>query len=303
MLDHPFHFGKQLKQMRHSQHLTQKEVAERARISAETLRLVENGKVLPKLDTLIVLGQVYQRDILRLYSDHLYYNRQAFQQLIHTMEAYFNRDDAKSLHSHLDLLIHLADHIQSGYHKQHLHQYIQFIRGVIFYDNDHAYDLALEHFETALKWTVPHFTVNALDDAIDQPLELRILMNMAFVYHKFKQYDVYGELLNHCYRQCSSDDWLFPKICHNLSGFLIRNRHYAEGLSLSDEGIHSSLHIGNLTGLHFLYYQKAIAQFHLDDPEYRNTIHLALSLCEALKQDDMKERMLQQFRTSYDLHL
>ena len=37
----------------------------------------------------------------------------------------------------------------------------------------------------------------------------------------------------------------------------------------------------NLNGLNILYYGKAIAEFHLEKPEYIKSLNITLTLCEA----------------------
>lgn len=56
-------FGEELKNIRKSLNLTQKDVAEQISINIDTLRKIENGKVIPKQETLDLLSVVFKKDL------------------------------------------------------------------------------------------------------------------------------------------------------------------------------------------------------------------------------------------------
>lgn len=56
-------FGKELRYIRKSLKLTQKDIANRAFINIDTLRRIENGKVMPKQETLDLMSIILKRDL------------------------------------------------------------------------------------------------------------------------------------------------------------------------------------------------------------------------------------------------
>lgn len=63
-------FGEKLKEIRLENGLRQKDVTELIGINRDTLRKLENGQSLPKIDTMEQLGYVYKRDIYKLFSNY-----------------------------------------------------------------------------------------------------------------------------------------------------------------------------------------------------------------------------------------
>lgn len=59
-------FGEALKEIRHTLHLTQKDISLKVSINLETLRKIENGLVLPKQETLDLLSSALNMDIAEL---------------------------------------------------------------------------------------------------------------------------------------------------------------------------------------------------------------------------------------------
>lgn len=67
-------FGKTLKKLRESIGLTQSDVYESTGISEDTLRRVENGHTVPKLETLFYLSLMYKTNLLHLLSTSTIFN-------------------------------------------------------------------------------------------------------------------------------------------------------------------------------------------------------------------------------------
>ncbi|ADH61665.1 transcriptional regulator, XRE family [Thermoanaerobacter mathranii subsp. mathranii str. A3] len=59
-------FGNELREIRKSLRLTQKDVADQTLISTDTLRRIENGKVMPKHETLDLMSVIFKRDLNEL---------------------------------------------------------------------------------------------------------------------------------------------------------------------------------------------------------------------------------------------
>ena len=59
-------FGEKLKEIRKALKLNQMEITELTNVDDKTIRRVEHGKVLPKLDTLELLSPIYKEDLISL---------------------------------------------------------------------------------------------------------------------------------------------------------------------------------------------------------------------------------------------
>jgi len=62
--------GQKLKEYRLSSGLTQKEVTELSKVSRDTIRRIENGHVIPRYDTIIILSKIYRFDLMKLFNEY-----------------------------------------------------------------------------------------------------------------------------------------------------------------------------------------------------------------------------------------
>lgn len=62
--------GEKLKSYRLATGLTQMEVTELTSISRDTLRRIENGHVVPRYDTIIILSKIYRFDLMKLFNHY-----------------------------------------------------------------------------------------------------------------------------------------------------------------------------------------------------------------------------------------
>ena len=59
-------FGNELRDIRKSLRLTQKDIEDQTLISTDTLRRIENGKVMPKQETFDLMSVILKRDLNEL---------------------------------------------------------------------------------------------------------------------------------------------------------------------------------------------------------------------------------------------
>ncbi len=63
-------FGQKLKSIRSELNLTQSKVNELSNINCDTLRRIENGMVVPRYDTIIILSKIYRYDLMKLFNQY-----------------------------------------------------------------------------------------------------------------------------------------------------------------------------------------------------------------------------------------
>ncbi|NLV88112.1 MAG: hypothetical protein GX021_01910 [Tissierellia bacterium] len=160
------------------------------------------------------------------------------------------------------------------------------------YNNKEKYDEALSMLIKSIRMTTSTFDLNNYNSFVYSSTELRILMNIAFTLNMLKHKEKYIEIIEFCFHSADTSDDIYPKLCHNLSGALLRKKDYEKALQVSNMGIEASQKTRNLNGLNILYYGKAIAEFHLEKPEYIKSLNIALTLCEALGQDKLKNDII-----------
>ncbi len=88
-------------------------------------------------------------------------------------------------------------------------------------------------------------------------------MNIALLLRKLKSREKAIEMLEFCIDMIDSDDEIYPKLCHNLSGIYSLTKQYDKALKYSNLGIDYCLNKREYSGLHILYYGKGIAEYKL----------------------------------------
>lgn len=285
-------FGERLREIRKTLKISQKYIAELTGIDEKTIRRIENGKVLPKLDTLEILSPVYKEDLISLLLEYRFDDYSAFSKIRNKIEFKLDNKEHHNLHVEIKGLNILSSSTENPYYKNLIDQLVLFAEAAIIYRNSNDNCIALNKFITAIKYTIPDFSLGNYSSFVYSSMEIRILMNIAFILNKLNDKKRYLEMMEFCVEAVDADDELYPKLCHNLASAYIRNKEYNKALMLSNLGIEACQNNRNFCGLNILYYGKGIAEYYLGKDEHLHSLVLSTSLCEAFGQDNLKKTIV-----------
>lgn len=282
-------FGDFLLNTRVSIGLTLNDCAKLARIHPETIRRIESNKVLPNFETLELLSLVLKKDLSSIFLDYRLNDPDYCFELINRLERNFDSDNYFALDSDLKELNSILNKMENNLYKQFISQLILLTQAVILYKCNNDNNNALIKLIEALKITTPDFEVANYNSHIYSHMEIRILMNIGFIYNRLNDEDKYLEILKFCVNSVEVNDKLYPKLCHNLSTAYYRNKEYLKALKYANKGIESSKMIYNFASLGYLYYGKGLAEYRLNDDSFLDTLNLSITLCNAFGQDNLAE--------------
>lgn len=285
-------FGNRLKEIRKSLKISQNYISCITGIDEKTIRRIENGKVLPKLDTLDILSPYYKEDLVSLLLEYRFDDYSAFSKISNKIENKIDNEEHHTLHEELKELNLLLSKTENPYCRNLIDQLIYFAEAATIYKYNKDVNLALSKFINAIKYTIPYFSLDNYTDFVYSSTEIRILMNIAFIMNKLNNKNKYIEILEFCIESVDTDDELYPKLCHNLASAYIRIKEYSKALTFSNLGIEASQNNRNYKGLNILYYGKGLAEYYLGKVEYINSLKLSISLCEAFGQVNLKENII-----------
>lgn len=285
-------FGKELRLIRTNIGLTLKEVSDLTGINTETIRRLESGKVIPKFETLESLSILYKQDLSSLFLTYRIDDFSSFYAIKNSLESKIDSDQYFNLDIDLNRLKALIKYIDNTFLKNHINQLILLISGIILYKNNDEYNNALNTLIEALHITTPKFTLENYKAFVYSSMEVRVLMNIAFILNKLNNKTKYEDIMNFCINSVESDDNLYPKLCHNLAGVYRRNENYKKALEISQLGISAAQKNKNYNGLHLLYYGKGLAAFHLGNLEYETYFNTSIILCDALGHSELKNTII-----------
>ncbi len=287
-------FGEKLKQIRKALSIGQKEIHQITGIEERTIRRIENAKVLPKLDTLEILSLIYKEDLVSLLIQCRLDDYSTFSKIKNEIEFKIDNEEQYNLHIEVRMLTKLLSSVENLYYKNLISQLILFAEAAILYkDNKNNNNIvALNKFVEAIKITNSAFSLDNYDSFVYSSIEIRILMNIAFVINKLNDKEKYLEIIEFCVNSVDTDDEIYPKLCHNLAGAYRRNKNYTKSLEFSKLGIKTCQENRLYNGLSLLYYGRGLSEHYLGESESIDSLSLSVSLCEAFGQDKLKKTII-----------
>jgi len=181
-------FGEELKNIRKSLGLSQIDVSEKAFISRDTLRKIENGKVIPKQETLDLLSNLYKKDLNDVLLKYRLKDYFAFSKIKNSIENKLESREFESLKEDIENLKKLLKETNMNlYYTKSLTQLLLLTESVFEKTVKENFEKALEKLEAAMKATIPDFSLSNYTNFVYSDMEVRILMNMALIIEKKNQ--------------------------------------------------------------------------------------------------------------------
>ena len=191
-------FGKRLRKIRKQFGFTLENVSVLSGISYDALGRIEGGKVIPKYETLEYLSIIYKQDLNALLLSYRIDDYSAFYDIKTGLEAKIDRDEFYTLDVEVREFEKLIESINSEFYKIYIEQLILLTEAIILYKKDHENNVALNKLIKAMKLTNTDFTLNDYSSFIYSSMEMRILMNIAFILNRLNNKEKYLEILEFC---------------------------------------------------------------------------------------------------------
>lgn len=286
-----FLFGERLKNIREKLGLTQKQVVDMAFIDERTLRRMELGKVIPKLETLEALSVIYKTDLVSAIIESRITDYSMLLQTQRNIDLKLINEEMSNFENEFKLIDKLLENIENEYYKILITQFKFFLYGIRYYKNK-EYQSALNMYINAIKQTLNDFSLDNYKEYSFSLMEIRILMNIALVEDKCEQDEKYEEILKFCVNQCDENNEIYPRICHNLAGVYRKKEEYSRALFYDNKGIETCKKNMFADTLAVLYYGKAFAEYRLEKTEYKKSLDLSLQLCKIFEQIELMKQII-----------
>ena len=286
-----FLFGERLKNIREKLGLTQKQVVDMALIDERTLRRMERGKVIPKLETLEALSVIYKTDLVSAIIESRITDYSMLLQTQRNIDLKLINEEMSNFDNELKLIDKLLENIENEYYKILITQFKFFLYGIRYYKNK-EYQNAMDMYINAIKQTLNDFSLDNYKEYSFSLMEIRILMNIALVEDKCEQDEKYEEILKFCINQCDENNEIYPRICHNLAGVYRKKEEYSRALFYDNKGIEICKKNMFADTLAVLYYGKAFVEYRLEKTEYKKSLDLSLQLCNIFEQIELMKQII-----------
>lgn len=296
-------FGCELRNIRNSLGLTQKIISEKAKIHEDTLRKIENGKVLPTQQTLDLLSPFLKTDLNNLLLSFRLNNPACFKTINNEIESLLDCDNHPILAQKLDFLKQLVGKEENSYFINKMNQLALLLESILMSKDGEKINCSFDKLLEAMKITTPKFSLQNYQIFVLNPTEIRILMNIALLINDSSGTNQALEIMNYCLAKTDQNDTLYPKICHNLSYLYHVTDKHEFALKYSCLGIEGCVQQRNFNGLNLLFYRKGIASYLLNIDDFLSSLKKSINLCEMMNQVDLSNLLRLNCKKFYNIDL
>lgn len=302
-------FGKHLRQIRQSSRLTQAEVAKQAGLSRDTIRRIELGEVVVRFDTLVLLSEIYKRDLLddlRHFSDSTvlftYYHR--LDELIAT-------NDINTLKQLKEDFIAFSRKYETDYPIiiQTTKQFELFLEAITQLISG-EYEGSIETLNEAMLITNPSYSLDHLLASKFSLFEQRILVVLAQAISRLKDYKKSNKILHFLYTRLIkvsgsslNEKQLIIKILGNLADNYHRIENDKKVVQVAQQGI-DYCNENHLTyGLSIFLYRLGIAKYHLKEPDYLTPLRQSIIILQVQGMNELADYYLRISKERYRIDI
>jgi len=270
--------------------MTQLSVTEKIGISIDTLRRVENGLVTPKFETLVKLSLVYKIDIIKLLGDY---------SKIPSLVEYYDQVQAAIDNTDINKIAHIEALLEKDFkafieigiiNNLEIYQFNLFCRASRnFLENTNTtLKTACDIIIKAMKLTEVDFNVEHIHSFTLSYIETRFLHLYALSKRRLKDYNdslkIILYLIEKNDNSLHDDNTIKNQILLYFSSSYtyFEKKDYKNSLYYADSGIHIGRKYCRLNELHLLFYRKGIAEFHMNNPDYKRSLDISITLLDII---------------------
>lgn len=296
-------FGNHLRNIRKKLGLTQNDIYEITGIHIDTLRKIENGKVVPRQETLDLLSPILKMDLNILLLKYRINNYSTFKEIRNRLESKIDKDEYTTLEKELEELKALIDTESNTYFINLINQLILLVKSIILNKKFNKTNESLKKLIEAMKITTPDFSLNNYKKFVYNSMELRILMNIALLINKIESTEKCLEIMEFCINMVEPDESLYPKICYNLAYIYHRLDMHNKALKYANLGIQYCINHRDHNGINLLYFRKGIAEYLLGYGDFMDSLKKCMYFCEILHQNQLKDTLIKNCKKFYNIDI
>lgn len=302
------YFGKQMRSIRRKCQLSQREVHYKTGISEDALRKIENGYVIPKYETLLLLSRVYNTDLNGIFCKLC--QDPEWQNFYSNFNDLAFRNDIEGVHKLLEALEREKKKAVPLLVPQRIDQYAFFLKGAVLNFSKGSDEQIIALLVQSLRVTIPQFKISSFHQHNYSVFELRILLFIALStcrQEKFKiTYDILSFIFTKLYTTPFLDNEaseLYAKIIYNISKVNHnRNRHH-QCISWAEYGISYCEKQGMLYALPMLYYRKGIAHLFLKTGDHLKPLIQSVYMLHTIGEHALADLYISITKNMYDIDI
>lgn len=252
-------------------------------INIDTIRRIEQGLVLPKLDTLLLLSSAYKVDLLEIFLEYCF--NEPLKNIYTQLDPIMSTIDAEEIVTFCDESIAL---INSSIDTSNLllpaerDQLLYLLEGIKAYTDNNQVERSIDLFLKGLRCTQSLLSFDKLSELCFSEIELRLLYLIAANYLDLNKTDESIAILLHLLSM--PDSTLSSKLRIKAHGLLSYNffaiGDYKQSLHYADKGIELTRKAQRTYYAHTLLARKAVALLKLGQEGYEENMKLCIALLQ-----------------------
>ena len=295
-------FGEKLRELRVSKKFSQEKVSELSLIDVKTISKIENGKVIPKLETLEILSEIYNMDLVDLLKKYRLDDFDLYENIKNTIIYKVDNRLFNDLNSDIDNLNSLLESFENKYLKIRFKQLLFFVQSIVYIEENQLFK-AKEVLLNGLKLSIKDFDISKFSSYFYNSSDIELLMNLARVYLKCDSFDLYYCILCFCFKYINNNDPLYSKICINFGNANKTKADFKTALEIFQSGIYAAIESNHYNKLDLLYYGLGTCEANLNISTYKNSFKTALSFSKATKRHNVSNLLMKNMKKYYDFNI
>lgn len=281
------YIGSEIKRIRKEMGISQAELAEKSNVSIDTLRRLENGYTLPRLDSIVPIFKVLGIEWELLLKTKKGSSWQYVQNILEKASQELDQNNLDNILEYISQLTYYRNTLPNSY-KIKLDQYLLFFQACLSRSKDKNLVLYKKYLEDALSLTKQSEDLLSESSNYNE-LEIRILQSLSEYYIDIEDNEKAFKILNHLKEETPTESKLFPKICYNLSRYYYIEKNYTDTILLCQIGLEEGSKISNYNSFPLLYYMIGISKYKIGEHDYGFYLESSLKLCDLLLKNDLKK--------------
>lgn len=294
-------FASKIKALRKSLGYTTAYVSKSTGVNQRTIVHLENGKQIPRIDTIQILSSFYKCDLLTLLSFGI--KDSTTYKLFSEISEQSAKGNIATLRETLATIsVHLMNPFFTPIECRDLEQLKIYVEGLLLVSDTcvsetHHY-AALEKFSKAMRLSSPSFSIEHFENYKYTIVEMQIIYSMAVCYGFLRQCLLANRLLFFVHdlffqlEYSSTIHKIFlSKLYYNLSYNFHRFDDHTNALHYADIGIKHCIHADTFFILALLLSRKGVALKHLNQTQWRKSLEQAMTLSELSGNTTLKTQL------------
>lgn len=289
MLSDYEYIGSEIKRIRKSKGLSQKDLAKIADISEESIRRIENNYNNPRFDNLDDILNALGIDFEITLMNEKGSSRETIKNKINKIDRNFSNTNYQTLIEDIEELEVLDVSLPNRY-KNILNQYILYYKAI--YENEVKYEdeKCRDYLIEALK--VKDSQVNPLSYIPTSDIEIRIMTKLSEFYVNAEDLNKASKILDNLLNNLDFYNPNYINLLYNKARFFYMTSSYKEAIAISYRALELSSATNNYNRMILIYYILGISKYKLRLLDYLEDIDKALKLCDLMLKKELKSSLI-----------